>query len=119
MRDLHSRHTGSNPVEAAGEKMKNPDKFLEDVLVFVDRNGSIVSKQSGEMSCSLEMKYERGDLNVKMHAYAHGMGNGSCGATVTYKGEKVFHGAGSFTVRPYNSKIETYIPGEWEQLMRL
>ena len=99
--------------------MKNPDKFLENVLVFVDRNGFIVNKQSTPMSCSLEMKYENGDLKAKMHAYAHGMGNGSCGATVTYKGETVFEGAGGFTARPFNSKINTYIPGEWERLMRL
>jgi hypothetical protein len=95
------------------------DKYLENVLVFVDRNGSIESKQSTPMSCSLQMKYDNGDLKVKMHAYSHGMGNGSCGATVTYKGEVVYEAAGSFTARPYSTKVKTHKPGPWEKLMKL
>jgi hypothetical protein len=95
------------------------DKYLENVLVFVDRNGVVVDKHSTPMSSSLKMKYENGDLHVSMNAYAHGMGNGSCGATVKYKGKIVYKAAGSFTSSPYNTKVDKYVTGEWEKLMGL
>jgi hypothetical protein len=97
----------------------NDDKFLEEVLVFVDSNGTIVSKTSTNMSCSLKMKYEDDDLKIKMHAYSHGMGNGSCGAEVRYKGKKVYEASGSFTSSPYDVKVKQYVPGKWEKLMGL
>lgn len=95
------------------------DKFLEEVLVFVDRRGTIVEKFSGRMSTTLRMKYEQGDLSITMHAFAHGMGNGSCAATVTYQGKVVYDAAGHFTSSPYNTKVKTYHPGPWEQVMGL
>lgn len=95
------------------------DKYLENVLVFVDRNGTVVSKSGSPMSCSLEMSYDKGDLKVKMSAFAAGMGNGSCGATVTYKGKVAYKAHGSFTTRPFNTKVTKYEPGAWEKLMGL
>lgn len=103
----------------APKKLADPDQYLEDVLVFVDRNGYIVSKDSNPMSCSLHMEYDKSDLKVKMNAYSHCQGNGSCNATVTYKGKVVYQANGSFTSRPYNSAVTKYVPGAWEELMKL
>lgn len=99
--------------------MKDDDKFLESVLVFVDRNGSIVSKQSTPMSCSLKMEYDTKDLKVTMSAYSHGMGNGSCNAVVTFGGKVVYKAAGSFTSSPYNVEVSKYESGAWERMMGL
>jgi hypothetical protein len=95
------------------------NKFLENVLVFVDRNGTILDKHSTPMSTSLHMQYKQGDLDIDMHAFAHGMGNGSCSATITYQGEVVYQAGGSFTSSPYNVEVKKYSSGAWEQLMDL
>ncbi len=97
----------------------NDDKFLEEVMVYVDRNGTVDDKHSTPMSCSLKMSYKQGDLSITMHAYAHGMGNGSCGATVKYKGKTVYSASGNFTSGPFNTKVSKYTPGAWEKLLGL
>lgn len=97
--------------------IKNHDKFLEDVMVFVDRNGSIDSKTSNPMSCSLKMTYKSKDLKITMSAYSHGMGNGSCGAVVIYKKEVVYEASGGFTARSNGVKTKTYKSGPWEKLI--
>lgn len=97
----------------------NDDKFLEKVLVFVDQNGTIEDKYSTPMSCSLKMKYEDKALKIKMHAYSHGMGNGSCSAKISYEHKVVYEASGCFTAAPFNTKVKKYVPGKWEKLMNL
>jgi hypothetical protein len=95
------------------------NKFMEKVLVFVDRNGTVVSKSSTPMSCSLEMKYKGDDLSITMSVFAHGMGNGSCKAEVVYQGETVYQASGSYTSGPYHVQVQKYVPGPWKELMGL
>lgn len=95
------------------------DKYLEEVMVYVDRNGTVDSKHSTPMSSSLKMSYNQGDLSITMHAYAHGMGNGSCGATVKYKGKVVYSAGGKYTAGPFGTKVSKYVPGDWEKLLGL
>jgi hypothetical protein len=99
-------------------KPKDLNKFMERVLVFVDRNGVVKSKNGTPMSSSLRMSYDVKDLKITMSAFAHGMGNGSCGAKVVYKGETVFDASGCFTSSPYNVKATIYKPGSWEKLIK-
>lgn len=100
--------------------MSKDDKFLEQVLIFVDRNGVVLSKDSNPMSCSLKMSYQSKtpDLKIEMHAYAAAQGNGSCSAEVMYEGEIVYKASGCFTASPFKTKVEKYIPGEWEDLIQ-
>lgn len=95
------------------------NKFLEKILIFVDREGVVESKNSTPNSSSLTMSYNSNGLQVDMHAFAHGMGNGSCSATVVYKGKTVYKGAGGFTSHPLSVKVENYVAGPWEKLMGL
>lgn len=97
--------------------MSKEDDFLLKVLVFVDRNGKIESKNSNPMSCSLQMAYDANDLKIKMSAYSHCQGNGSCGAKVTYKGKVVYDASGNFTTRPFNTTAKKHSPGNWEKLI--
>lgn len=96
----------------------NNDKFLEKVLVFVDRNGIVLSKSSNPMSANLKMEYKKDELYIEMKAYAHCMGNGSCSATIKYKNKVVYNAGGSFTSSPFNTKVEVYKPGKWEKLIQ-
>lgn len=100
--------------------MSQEDEFLRKVLKFVDRNGSVKSKSSTPMSCSLEMTYEdrKSDIRIDMHASAHGMGNGSCGAKVYHKGDVVYDAGASYTSGPFGTKVKVYEPGRWEELIR-
>jgi hypothetical protein len=93
------------------------NKFLERVLVFVDRNGVVQAKDSSPMHSALSMSYKRGKLAIKMHATAYAQGNGSCGASVKYNGKTVFTAAGCFTSAPWDVVITTYKPGAWEKLI--
>lgn len=95
------------------------DKFLEKVLVFVDRKGYVVSKESNPMSCNLHMQYEKGNLHVEISAYSHCMGNGSCSAIVKFKNKTVYRATSSFTCSPFNTKVHEYKSGAWEKLMNL
>lgn len=91
------------------------DDLMLRVLVYVDRNGTVVSKDSSPNSASLQMKYKDQDYDIKMHAYANGMNNGSCGATVKYQHTVVFDAGGSYTSGPWGVKAKTYTPGKWEK----
>ena len=95
------------------------DKYLEDVLVFVDHRGTILEKHKAPTSTTLKMKYDKEGLFISMHTFAHGMGNGSCAATVIYQGQVVYKASGNFTTSTYNVEMETYHPGPWEQVMGL
>jgi hypothetical protein len=98
--------------------MNEQDKFLEKVLVFVDRNGEVKSKESTPFSSSLTMKYEdRDNLLIEMDVFANGFGNGSCRATITYEKKIVYRAKSNYTSSPFNTKEEVYIPGEWEKLI--
>ena len=70
------------------------------------------------MHTALTMKYDAGDLSIKMHATAYAQGNGSCGARVKYRGKLVFAATGNFTTTPFNSEVTTYVPGAWEKLIK-
>lgn len=98
--------------------MSTEDKLLEDVLVFIDRRGSLDDKVSTPNSCSIKMSYKDDVFEMKMHAYSHGMGNGSCGATIKENGKVVFEGSGSFMSRPSGSKIKTQTSGAWEKKIK-
>lgn len=99
--------------------MKTDDQFLLAVLSYVDRYGTILHKDSTPMSASLQMEYDSQDLKAEMSAYSHAMGNGSCQATILFNGELVYKAKASFTATPYHTKVEKYIPGEWEKIMGL
>lgn len=96
---------------------KELDKFMERVLVFVDRNGTLETKSGTPMSCSIKMSYNKDRLQINMHAYSHGMGNGSCGAEVTYKGTQVFKAYGGFTSTCHNVVATTFKRGDWEKIV--
>lgn len=98
--------------------MTTEDKFLEKVLVFVDRNGSIEDKISNPMSCSLKMSYASKDLKINMQAYSHCQGNGSCSAKVIYNGKVVYEASGGFTSTCHNVTAKVHKPGDWEKLIK-
>jgi hypothetical protein len=95
--------------------MSQMDKLMTRVMVFVDRNGVILSKNSSQVNTSLSMKYEDEDFKIKMSAYCHCMGNGSCQAKVEYKGEVVFDACGYYISGPSSVEAKVYEPGEWEE----
>ncbi|MDE1833816.1 MAG: hypothetical protein KGH64_00600 [Candidatus Micrarchaeota archaeon] len=97
--------------DKAQEKL---DNLMLRILVFVDRNGKVVSKNGNRMSSSLSMAYVDKEFDIKMSAFCHCMGNGSCSATVRYKGALVFNASGSYTSGPYGVKAKTYECGDWE-----
>lgn len=98
--------------------MASADSFMEKVLVFVDRNGTVEDKTSNPMSCSLKMSYASNDLKIKMHAYSHCQGNGSCSAKVTYKGKVVYEASGGFTSTCRNVTAKVHTSGDWEKLIK-
>lgn len=95
------------------------DALMLRVLVFVDRNGEVVAKDSSPMHSSLTMKYEnkRKKLVIKMHATAYAQGNGTCGALVKHKGKKVFSAGGCYTDGPRDVEAATYKTGAWEKII--
>ena len=98
--------------------MASADSFMEKVLIFVDRNGVVESKTSNPMSSSLKMSYASGDLKIKMQAYSHCQGNGSCSAKVTYKDKVVYEASGGFTATCHNVIVKKYKPGDWEKIVK-
>lgn len=105
-------------VVLSEEQQEKVDAFLERVLVFVDRNGRVKGKTSSPMHSALSMEYELGDLKIKMHASAFAQGNGSCGATVHYKGKKVYAAAGCYTAAPWDVEETVHEKGPWERLIK-
>lgn len=98
--------------------MKNANDFMNRVLVFVDRNGRVLSKFGTPMNAGLSMEYNLNGLTIKMDVYTHCQGNGSCSAKVKYKGKVVYKAAGQYMSGPFGVKVEKYVPGEWEGLLK-
>ncbi len=93
------------------------DALMLRVLVFVDRNGVVVNKDSSPMHSALMMKYKGRGLDIKMHATTYAQGNGSCGALVKYRGKRVFSAGGCFTAAPWDVEAKTYKTGAWEKII--
>lgn len=96
--------------------MTKLDDLMDRVLVFVDRNGSLLVKDNNPMYCSIEMQYFHKGTNITMSVYSHCQGNGSCSAKVIHKGKVVFDASGCYTSSPFKVKADIYIPGDWERL---
>src|SRR5208282_6383922 len=104
--------------EEETDKAKPLDALMQRVLVFVDRNGEVVQKESSPMHSALEMKYRSrgGKLVIKMHVAAYAQGNGSCSAIVKHNGKTVFNGGGCYTAGPWDVEATTFKKGVWEKM---
>jgi hypothetical protein len=95
----------------------DPDKYMWKVLEYVDRNGTVLSKDSSPMHSSLAMSLKKGKLSAKISASAYAQGNGSCHAKIVYDGRRVFEAGGNYTAGPFNVAVSTYVPGSWEKTL--
>ena len=96
----------------------NKDKFVEKILIFVDRNGKVLDKHSTPLSASLVMRYDVEKLKINMHVYRHAMGNGSCVVEVRYKDKCVLKAGGLYVNTCRDVKFERYRSGKWEKLIK-
>ena len=98
----------------------SPDSLLLKVLVFIDRNGIVTYKAGNPFSARLDMKYENDSkkLKMQMSVAASPCGNGSCSSSIIHNNKTAFKANGCYTTSPFDSKIEVYKPGEWEDIIQ-
>ena len=97
------------------EEQRHLETLVNRCMVFTDRNGKVLHKDSNPVCCSLSMKYKKEDLTIEFSAYANVHSNGSCYVQVQQKGEVVLNASGNFTASAFNITAETYVPGNWEK----
>jgi len=98
--------------------MSDANSFMRSVLIFIDRNGTVIHKNSNPMLSQLSMKYDKQDLKAEMSVTAHAMGNGSCSAKIEFKGEIVYAANGNYTANPFNVKETVNKSGNWKSLIK-
>lgn len=102
--------------------MKNlpttPENLALGTMVFVDRHGNVTSKNGSPVAKHLNMTYIGVDIIASFKVFQSAQGNGGCSVEVKYKNELVLACHGTYVANPYNIKIETYLPGEWETIWK-
>lgn len=96
---------------------KDLDALVNRCLVFVDRNGTIITRDGSSMHSHLSMKYDRQGLEM-MFSVTAGMGNGSSRIEIKHEGSLVLEAKGSFMTEAFACEAQTYVPGAWEKMIR-
>ncbi len=99
----------------AKKRREHLNALANAVMVFVDRGGEIVQKESGPMSTHLVMRFRDKHFFATFGATQTVASNGSCWVNVKYKRELVFSAHGNFMAAAFNVTARTYKPGEWEK----
>lgn len=101
---------------AVTNKLKN---LIHRCILFTDKHGHVVSKESTPVSCRLRMEYKSNGLQTYMHVTTSAMGSGGYQIKVKRNGRKVVLSAnGSFATvynYPDSPNIVVYMPGAWEK----
>lgn len=91
------------------------DALVNRCLVFVDRNGTIISRDGSPVHANLSMEYKRNGLEIIFSVSSSGMSNGSSRVEVKQGGQIVFEASGKFMTTASNCQSKTYVPGSWEK----
>lgn len=91
------------------------DELVNRCMIFADRNGKVLGRDGNPFYAWLSMEYKSKKMSIEFWVQSSPFSNGSSHVKVSQDGKTVLEASGSFTVSAYNTKAETYVPGDWEK----
>ena len=89
------------------------------ITQFIDKHGKILEKVGNPVHSILEMEWENGGIYARFRVMMAAQGNGSYKVQVRADGKEVMNAYGRFMGEPRGVTVETYEPGDWEQIFGL
>ncbi len=102
----------------AQSKQERLDVLVNRLLVFVDQNGTVISKSGSPMTAALAMEYRRRNLFIAFSVATSAISNGTVHLTVKQHDRTVFSATGNYLTEAFNCQTSRWIPGTWERLGR-
>lgn len=100
----------------SGEALKD---FAWLCIRYADRHGTIVTKRGDDFASGLSMTLDKDGLKIDFTVFQSPHSNGSLSVIVAKDGETVLEAKGKYVGGPRDVEVTTYVPGEWEDVIRV